>query len=181
MSSDQPLRLEEVDRPGKPTRRGFARRILSWIGRHPLLVLFAVALLVPLGIGLHWWFLPNYPTTDAKSVRAIEVKLWESKGQTAPENHQDAAEASTTDPELIREFLAAIRTAKRAEEHKCPDSGTVLIHRNDGVVEEFSILPGHDERYYEYRLGSRINKMDREPFLSALRKLGITSIKLIGP
>jgi hypothetical protein len=157
-------------------------RAVRWIARHPVLVLAIIVVLVPLGLGLEWWYLPSVPTTTASSVEAIDVRLhkWESSGMP-PECHQDAAEITITDPALIEQFLNVFRFAKRAEEHKCPSSGTIVIRRTDGTLEELFILAGHNEEYYEYRMGSRINKVPRSSFLEAIKALGLKQIKTMPP
>ena len=53
--------------------------------------------------------------------------------------------------------------------------------QKDGSVEELGILPGHDSAYYEYRYGSRINRVEREPFLAALKAIGVRQILLSPP
>ena len=183
MSDDSPLRLQEIDPHGRPVRRGVFRRVLGWLGRHPILVLMMVVVLVPLGLGLHWWFLPNRPTLDAGKVESVTVSLRKYPDQPSfgPGYQQDEVLVTTADPAVIQPLLDVFRTARRAEEHKCGSSGTITVRRKDGTVEELSILPGHDEPYYEYRMGSRINRVDREPFLAALRALGIERIKTAPP
>jgi hypothetical protein len=142
-----------------------------------------VAVLVPLALGLHWWFLPNRPTLDAEKVESVTVSLWKypDRPEVGPGFRQDEVLVTTTDPAVIQPLLDVFRTARRAEEHKCGSSGTITIQRTDGAVEELSILPGHDEPYYEYRMGSRISRVDREPFLAALRALGIERVKTVPP
>lgn len=178
--SDEPGRnLEEVDPGGRPVRGGFARRVIRW-------ALIAFVVLIPCGpiaLGLDWWFLPNRPTLNAARVESVTIQLREFKPESShgPGWEQDPVEVTINDPALIQPLLDVFRQAKRAEEHKCGNSGTITIRRTNGDVEEVRILPGHDERYYEYRLGSRINRVPREPFLAALRGMGLTGVKTMPP
>jgi hypothetical protein len=181
MASDVSLRVEETDHEGRPVRRSPASRVLAWIGRHPILLSAAIAVLVVLALGLHWWYWPNHPTLDAEKVESIEVRLWAFPNHLPPECHQDAAEITTSDPSMIRGFLDTFRSAHRASEHGCVNSGTVRVLLKDGTAEEFAILPGHEEAYYEYRFDGKINRIDREPFLAALRAIGFRKIKLMPP
>jgi hypothetical protein len=183
MASDQPLRVEEIDSQGRPVRRSGTRRALAWLGRHPILVLATIALLVPLAFGLHWWYWPNYPTLRADNVESVEIWLRKYEPNTGfgPGYEQASTHVMTDDAALIQALLDAFRTAKRAEEHHCGNSGTIFIRQRDGTVEEVQILPGHDEAHYEYRLGSRINKIDREPILAALRAIGLSRVKTVPP
>jgi hypothetical protein len=183
MSDEPHLNLEEVDPAGQPVRTGFPRRALRWVGRHPVLVLFVVGLAVPLGLGLDWWFLPNRPTRNAARVESVTVELFKYSPDPGhgPGWVQEPVQVTINDPAVIQPLLDVFRRASRAEEHKCPNGGTITIRRTDGGVEEVRILPGHDEGYYEYRFGSRINKVPREPLLAALRGMGLTKVKTVSP
>ena len=156
MSDDSPLGLNEINPGGQPVRRRFPARVVRWLGRHLALVVVSVVVLVPLGLGLDWWFLPNRPTRDARKVESVNIRLGKYKENSdfGPGYEQEPAEVTTDDPALIQPLLAVFRRAKRGEEHKCASSGTVTIRRADGDVEELHILPGHDERYYEYRMAA---------------------------
>ena len=183
MPSDSPLRVEEIDSQGRPVRRGVLKSVVGWLGRHPILILLSIAILIPFGLGMHWWYLPNHPTLDADKVESVEVRLRKYKPNSGfgPGYEQEEARVTTDDAADIQPLLEAFRSAMRSEEHQCGNSGTITIRRKDGTVEEVLILPGHDEQYYEYRLGSRINKVDREPFLAALKALGLTQVKTVPP
>jgi hypothetical protein len=165
MSDDSPLGVREVTPDGQPVRRSLAVRVVRWLGRHPGLVVLSLVVLVPLALGLDWWFLPNRPTLNAGKVESITVTLPKYDPNPGYPGHgQEAATITTDDPALIQPLLDVFRRAKRGEEHKCGSSGTITIRRKDGDVEELHILPGHDERYYEYRFGGRMNRVSREPF-----------------
>jgi len=145
--------------------------------------MIAIAILVPLGLGLHWWYLPNYPTLDAENVESVTVRLgkYEANEGFVPGYEQKPTEVTVDDPALIQSLLDTFRTATRGKEHKCANSGVIAIRLKDGTVENVLILPGHDERYYEYRLNSRISRVDREPFLAALKALGLEGVKTVPP
>ena len=183
MASDIPLRVEETDSEGRPVRRSPARRALAWIGRHPILLSAAIAVLALLARGLHWWYWPNHPTLSADTVESITVRLgkYEPNPGFGPGYEQMRSEVTIGDRDLMQPLLDAFRTATRGEQHNCGNSGVILIRRKDGTDDEVFILPGHDERYYEYRLDSRICRVDREPFLAALKALGLDGIKTVPP
>jgi hypothetical protein len=158
-------------------------RLARWFRRHLILVLLAIVILVPLGLGLHWWYLPNYPTLHAEKVESVTVRLgkYEPNSGFGPGYEQTVAKITIDDPALMQQLLDAFGTAKRGNEHNCGNSGVIAIRRKDGTIEEVFILPGHDERYYEYRLNSRINRVDRERFLAALKVLGLEGVKTVAP
>jgi hypothetical protein len=182
MSDNSPLGVQEINPDGPPVRRRFPARVVRWLGRHPALLVVSVVVLVPLGLGLDWWFLPNRPTRNARNVESVTITLRKSDPRPEyPGYEQEPAEVTTADPALIHPLLDVFRRARRGEEHKCGSSGTITIRRTDGGVEELRILAGHDERYYEYRMGSRINRVPREPFLAALRAMGLNRVKTVPP
>jgi hypothetical protein len=142
-----------------------------------------VGILVPVALVLQWWFLPSIPGVSADEVKAIEVHLvrFHQINESDPNNRQIEARLKTTDPAKIQALLDVFKGAERASDHKCGNSGTIRIIQKDGSVEELGILPGHDSAYYEYRYGSRINRVEREPFLAALKAIGVRQILLSPP
>ena len=183
MSDDARLSLETIDPHGRPVRNGFPRRLLRWAGRHAVLVLIVVSLAALPGLGLEWNYLPNRPTLDAGKVQSVTICLgrYEPNSGFGPGYQQEVAKVTTEDPAVIQPLLDVFRTAIRGEQHNCGNSGVIEIRRTDGTVEELYILPGHDDRYYEYRMGSRMNRVDREPFLAALRAAGLNNVKRVPP
>ncbi len=109
----------------------------------------------------------------AKKVETIEVHL-------LPTRNQQKVKINSDDPAKIAGLLAVLGTAERTSDHKCGKIGTITIRKTNGSVDKLHILPGHDVRYYEYRYGSRINRVDRARFLGALKAIGVKKITL-GP
>jgi hypothetical protein len=156
-------------------------RILRWARKHLVLLVLAATVLVPVTLGLHWWYWPSVPTLVADEVQSIEVHLLPfPKGYDA-DNCQDEARVTITAPAQIGALLDVFRTAERASEHKCPNSGTITIRTKSGDTEELGILPGHNSAYYEYRYGNRINRVDRGRFVAALKAIGVSRVKLSPP
>jgi hypothetical protein len=147
-----------------------------------LLVLVVVAALIPLAFGLHWWFWPSIPTTSADNVASVEVHLEGFTGnKDDPGNRLEEATVTIADPTQLQALLTVLATARRCSEHKCGNSGTITIRKKDGAEEVLGILPGHDGKYYEFRYGSRINRVNREPFLAVMKSLGVGQVKLSPP
>ena len=158
-------------------------RIYRWLRRHPLLVVAATAFLVTAAIGLNWWYWPSVPTASVEKVQSIEIYLMpvEISDGIDLNRGQDEVRVTITDSAQIGAFLDLFRAAEQVSEHKCGASGTITIRRKDGATEEIGILPGHDPAYYEYRYGGRINRVNRESLLAALRAVGIRQVKLAPP
>lgn len=142
-----------------------------------------VVLCIPVACGLHWWFLPSRPTGSPDEVTRIDVRLYPYEVNTyrPPGYAQKEAEVSITDEDQIRALLEVFDTAKRASEHHCASSGSITIHKKNGSVETVEILPGHDPAFYEYRMGNRINRVDRDQLLAALKAAGIEGVKTEPP
>jgi len=150
--------------------------------RDPALVrcLWVLSVAIPLalfGLAGAWWLLPSVPELSADRVESIEVHLDRWENREIPDNQQKEATVKTDDPQRIQALLDVFQTAKRASEHKCASSGTLTIHKRHGSVETMGILPGHDSAYYEYRYGTRINRVNRQQFLAALKAIGVQQIK----
>jgi len=154
--------------------------VIRWIRRHPIICIVLVVLAIPIGLGLDWYYLPNRPTTSVAKVESVEVHLHRFNVDE-PGRLQVDTRVSTTDSEQIRALLDVFRGAKRAESHNCGASGTITMRRKDDTSEEVHILPGHDEVYYEYWYHSRINRVDRQAFLSALAAMGVHGVKILAP
>jgi len=144
--------------------------------------LIVVALLAATAAWLAWSpFGTVVPEVSTAEVEAIEVYLFPYPKDLPPGVGQDEAQVSTADPAAVAELLGVFRSARRATEHKCGHVGTITLRKRDGQAEELHILPGHDRRYYEYRYRGEINRMDRERFLDALRRIGVKDIKVKPP
>lgn len=156
--------------------------IVSWFRRNFRSVAVITLLLLPVLFGLHWWYLPSIPSGAADQVAGIDLYLYrEEYPLPGSENKQDELKLTIDNTVRIRELLESFRDARRASEHKCANSGRVSIRWKSGDTEELYILPGHDSRYYEYRFGTRINRIDRERFVTALKAAGVKQIKLSPP
>jgi hypothetical protein len=144
------------------------------------LAVFLILVGAAVGYGVYWWYWPSVPFASFDEVESVEVILPEDGHRDEP-NYQKRSTNKTTDPAKIKTFLDVFKTAERASEHNCGDSGAITIRTKDGREEKFGILPGHNEAYYEYRLGSRINRVDREQFLATMKAMGVEQIKLSPP
>ncbi len=116
-------------------------------------------------------YFPIVPSLAVDEVDSVEIELfeWES---------QQAANVKSADASGIERLLSVIATAERTDDHKCGPVGTVTFKLKKGPAQEISVLPGHDDRYYEFRYERKIHRVDRDEFLEALRSVGVTSILL---
>ncbi len=138
--------------------------------------------LLLVGLGLYGLFRPPVPTTDPAAVAAVEVRLRRPTGdETEPGQLQQAAQVSTTDPELVRVVLAVLTKARQGPDHKCPSSGSITIRRRDGVRETIDLVCGYDPAFYEYRYLGRLYRMPRDLFLNALRGFGLDEVRVLPP
>jgi hypothetical protein len=81
-----------------------------------------------------------------------------------------------TESDSFEQLVDVLRGAAPAEDHKCPDVGTIILQYGEGKSVRLGILPGHDETAYQFRLygggGYSIHQVDRTVFLAALKGLG---------
>ena len=116
------------------------------------------------------------PAFTVDEIAAIEVHLSDWGDQ------QTAAKVRTHDATKIQAVITELAKGVRTSDHKCGDSGNIILHRKDGGQVQISILSGHHAQFYEFRVsrsgdsGYRIFKTERAPFLHAMAKLGLTKL-----
>jgi hypothetical protein len=115
---------------------------------------------------------PTFPFIDTQDVETIEI-----------DNEPGIAEPSlpvrSTDPEAIRAFIASIQNAKTTEDHKCRSLLQVVIVRKSSKNLKLLLLPGHKDTYYEFRQPDPgIYRVPRQPFIAALKQLGLPHVPL---
>lgn len=80
------------------------------------------------------------------------------------------------DQGLIEKLAVVIREGKPSRDHKCSDIGIITFHFKQGKTVQLGILPGHDEKFYQFRLREdgeySIYQADRSVFLDALEAVG---------
>ncbi|GAB4145115.1 MAG: hypothetical protein Tsb009_17140 [Planctomycetaceae bacterium] len=134
-----------------------------------------VAFLILVALGVEWWFFPSVPDTTPDKIKEIELEL---NSDFFREDRSIATQMTSSNPEVISQLGDVIKTAERGESHKCADIGWLKIHYHNGKTENLGILPGHDESYFEYRWGSRTNRVNRKVFLEWMKQLGVKKLPL---
>jgi hypothetical protein len=113
------------------------------------------------------------------SVESVEIKLTSWLGR------QDDDKVTSSDATKINTLLGLIRDARATSDHKCGDSGKIVLHCKDGEQIKLGILAGHDEDYYEFRAyrndSSDIFRVERKAFVEALRDFGVAKLDLGRP
>lgn len=145
------------------------RKLFLWVSAATLLVLCVV------GVGYLVWA-PRPPDIAPGSVEIVEIEL------RAVTSRQKADKASSRDPMKIETLLALLRKGKATDDHKCGDSGKVLIRKKDGSELKIGVLAGHDVKNYEFRVYQSglysqydIFRVERPAFLKAIADFGITT------
>jgi hypothetical protein len=145
--------------------------------RQLLAAVATLAMIALAGFGFYRWYLRDRPVRDAAEVESVEIKLYPIE-MHGPDTAQQNAEIVSVDLGKIQALLDIFETAQVASEHKCGESGSIIIHTKAGRDQTIGILPGHHAPFYEYRTGGKIYRVDREPFMAAMKALGVTSIAL---
>jgi hypothetical protein len=110
---------------------------------------------------------------DPGEVESIDARLndWQDR--------QQAAQASTDDPDKIEALVGVLRKGEPTKDHKCGDSGRLTLQGPGDRTWEVGILAGHNCRYYEFRVyraqdrGYDIYRVEREPFVTAMAAIGL--------
>lgn len=137
---------------------------------------FIVASLLVLGISVagYWRRGDDISTWRVEDVDSVQVRMFAS-------NLPFPEPVSSRDPQVIREFLNALRPLGKAPEHKCMPVGTLLVAQKTGRRIEVYILPGHDEKFYEYggMKWPHFYRADRAKFVAAMKKLGVEKMPTV--
>lgn len=115
---------------------------------------------------------PTFPFIDTEDVGTIEI-------DNEPGFAEPSLPVRSTDPEAIRAFVASIQNAETTKDHRCPSLLQVVIVRKSSKNLKLLLLPGHKDTYYEFRQpDGGIYRVPREPFIAALKQLGLTHVPL---
>jgi len=87
---------------------------------------------------------------------------------------QDSTSSTITDSGAIRRVIASLSTSEPATDHKCASVGDLVFKAANGRRLHCTILPGHDERFYEVRIRERGTlRVDRTVFMDAMKAAGV--------
>ncbi len=117
-----------------------------------------------------WWLLhpPDLFTLDARRVRQVEVQLEPWGGETTIR-----PVTATEDRHTIDGLMAVVRSAEETHDHKCGSRGIVTFRQANGLPVQVRFLPGHHEKWYEFRTGDKVYRAPRGEFVTALRRVGV--------
>lgn len=79
---------------------------------------------------------------------------------------------SSVDPAAIKTFLSVVNSAQPTEDHMCAHTLEITLKQKMKSDILLFVLHGHDSKYYEFRYGPKIYRVDRSEFESALTNLG---------
>jgi hypothetical protein len=117
-------------------------------------------------------FLIGCGAGDVASLRPEDVDRIEVAPLGWDERQPEPPAVRTTDPAAIKAVLEALRPAGEAPMHKCGPRGQLVVVKRSGRRVVLWLLPGHDERYYEYGGQGKALRVDRERFQAAMKLLG---------
>jgi len=89
---------------------------------------------------------------------------------------EDTWAVKCEDQDLIKKLVLVLQGGQPSQDHKCRDLAAITIQFEGGKNVKLGILPGHDEKLYQYRLHSdgayAIFQVGRSEFLEALEAVG---------
>jgi hypothetical protein len=133
-------------------------------------VVSTTALFLIIGLSGRWAAGLPSSSLPSGSVASVEIVY-------DPITERQTAFASTSvDARKIEALAAAVRRARRVEEHKCSTTGKLMFRKKDGWTVGLDLLAGHNRRYYEFRVNAGAEpgtyQVDRQPLQQALSALG---------
>jgi hypothetical protein len=149
--------------------------ISRYLRRHPIITAVLPIACIGIMCAIYILFWPSVPDVTVQDVAEVEVRLIPEAYLKAADRTGPAPRASTTNSARIKALLDVFESASRTSEHKCAEIGVITFRMHNGSTEEIRIIPGHDSLFYEYRYRG-INRVPREPFLAALRDIGLSEI-----
>ena len=87
-------------------------------------------------------------------------------------------QTSITNQTACTSVLEFLGTARRGEDHKCMEIGSLTVRYNNGKTDRIRFLPGHDPERYEIRYGDWKYELPRKKFYQVLKDAGIDSTKM---
>jgi hypothetical protein len=144
-------------------------------------ILFGIILLLLIWYGINWWFRPVIPKLISGEIISIEISVTQINMISNKMVHNNYTYESGN-PDVIKSFVSLFNSVKRVSDHKCRSLGCITLHGKDGSEDMISILPGHDDMYYEYRYMGQINRINRKSFIEIMDRIGVdTDILLVHP
>ena len=82
--------------------------------------------------------------------------------------------------EVFEPLLQVFNSGVEIPDHRCGDTGHVIVRMRDGSEWHYGLLSGHDQRYFHIRqydgLRYRIFRVDRPVYAAAMKLLGVERI-----
>ncbi len=82
--------------------------------------------------------------------------------------------ATSTDPVALKRLALLMHDALEKQDHKCMDTGRMIVGLHDGGELNFNLLSGHDDSHFEFRYGRQLYYVQRSEFSDAMRSIGWT-------
>lgn len=147
--------------------------------RRAMLVVMLVAV-VGVTLGFFFWPQPApAPMMPIGEALHIELDLTPTAGG------QPALNQKFDQPDRFAPLLKVLNSGREIADHKCPDTGRVVVQMREGTQWQYGLLSGHDERYYHFRLYDgltyRIFRVDRPAYAEAMKLLGVERIDDVRP
>lgn len=75
--------------------------------------------------------------------------------------------------EARAKLMKLLRSARRHPDHKCAETGRIVIRYVDGDSDEIEVLAGHEPDDFEFRRGGRLFRLSRGAVLQVLESSGV--------
>jgi hypothetical protein len=139
--------------------------------RRLLAALFVVLVVIPLAVSA------TRPLFDRSMIPLEDLTTYDVQSLSIKRHDipfQDSASSTITDPDAIRRVVASLSLTEPATDHKCASVGDLVFKAANGRRLHCSILPGHDDGFYEIRIRGRGTlRVDRTQFMDAMKAAGV--------
>lgn len=147
--------------------------------RRAMLLLGAIAL----GIVVVGYLL--YPRPQPVTPIAIDEVVSIDLELTPTSGGQSDVAKTVEQASQFAPLLEVLNTGLETSDHKCADTGRVVVRFRSGEVWHYGLLSGHAEPYYQFRryegLGYRIYQVDRTAFTQVMKNLGVERVDDVRP
>lgn len=114
------------------------------------------------------------PSIDPTAIELMAIELKDMGPRQKP------AKFVVNEPRKFKDLVLLFNRAQATRDHKCGDSGQIILHFKRRPPWIFGILAGHDKRYYEFRVyqgeTDGIFHVERDAFAKAMAELGIKDL-----
>jgi hypothetical protein len=111
------------------------------------------------------------PQIDVADVAGLEFDFSPTSGG------QPGWQGGANKLDVFADLINVLNSGRETKDHKCIDTGRIVLKLRDKRELHYGTLSGHDWNYYEFRAygdrGYKVYRVAREEMAAALQKMGL--------